>query len=368
MSVDVQEEFLKLVAFNSPSKQEGKLAEYLKRRLQDLGAQVHEDDSAAKTGSDTGNLIAVIPGNQQDVPVILLSAHMDTVASTEGMIPEIRNGIIYSDGQTILGADDKAGIAVILAVLSKIQENKSYRHGPIEVLLTVQEEIGLYGVKNLNYALQAAYGYILDGDGPAGTIVNAAPSHYTLDLVIEGKAAHAGLEPEAGINAIVVAAKAIAELKSGRIDEETTSNFGIISGGTARNVVAERVKITAEARSRNPVKLETEVRKILDQFKIIAENCEAHFSYEKELAYEGFTVDPEHPSITKLIEAGKRIGIHTELKPTGGGLDANILNSRGIPCLALGLGNDKPHTHEEFVDIRQMEKSVEWLLAALCYQ
>lgn len=368
MSIEIKEEFLKLVSINSPSKNERNLAEYLKIRLRELGAQVDEDDSAIKTGGNTGNLIAVVPGNQEGAPTILLSAHMDTVAPTEGMIPQIRDGIIYSDGQMILGADDKAGIAVILTVLSRLQEDKSLLHGPIEVLLSVQEEIGLYGVKNLNYELKAAYGYILDGDGPAGTIVNAAPSHVTLELLVEGKAAHAGLEPETGINAIVVAAKAIADLKSGRIDEETTTNFGIISGGTARNIVAEKVKITAEARSRNREKLENEVAKILIQFQETAEKNHARFYCKKELAYEAFHIDPNHPSVIKLVEAGKGLGIKTDLKPTGGGLDANILNSRGIPCLALGLGNDKPHTNEEFVDVAQMRKSVEWLLAALCYK
>jgi len=367
MSINVTDEFLKLVSIDSPSKKEGKLADYLKRRLKELGADVYEDHSAARTGSDTGNLIAVLPGNCEGAPVIMLAAHMDTVASTEGMTPRIEEGVIYSDGQTILGADDKAGIAVILAVLSRLQEDEHILHSPVEVVLTVQEEIGLYGIKNLDYALKADFGYVLDGDGPVGTVVHAAPSHITLDMVVQGKAAHAGLAPETGVNAIVVASKAIADLKSGRIDQETTSNFGIITGGTARNVVAEKVQITAEVRSHDQAKLEIETDKILEKFEIVAAKNQANFSYTKELAYEAFCIDPAHPAVQNLREAGKTLGIHTELTSTGGGLDANILNSRGIPCLALGLGNHNPHTREEYVEIDQMEKSVEFVLEALSY-
>jgi len=363
--VSVKDEFFKLVSIDSPSTKEGQLADYLKKRLKHLGAKVYEDNSAGKTGSDTGNLIAIIPGNQENAPPILLAAHMDTVVPTEGIVLEIKDGLICSDGKTILGADDKAGIAVILEVLSMIQEDKTIRHGPLEILLTVQEEVGLIGVKNLEYGLLAEYGYILDGDGPVGTVINAAPSHITLDLTMEGKAAHAGLEPEKGINAIVLAAQAISSLRSGRLDEETTSNFGIINGGKGRNVVPDKVEIKAEVRSRSREKLEKETDRMIKAFADIAARNQALFSYNQELAYESFTVESSHPAVLNVLEAGKRLDTEVILKATGGGLDANILNSRGIPCVALGLGNANPHTNEEYISIEQLEKSVHFLLAIL---
>lgn len=364
MVIDVVEEFIILTAINSPSKKEGRLASYLKKKLLDLGAEVYEDNSAARTGSDTGNLVAVYPGDKKK-PTIMLTAHMDTVAQIKGMVPQIKDGVIYSDGKTILGADDKAGIAVIVSVLSLLQEDRDIPHGSIEILFTVQEEVGLIGVKNLDYKLQSQYGYVLDGDGPVGTVVNSSPSHITLDIVVEGKAAHAGLAPETGINAIVVASEAIASIPSGRLDEETTSNFGIISGGRGRNVVADRVEITAEVRSRDKEKLMRETQKVINRFEETAAKHKAKLNITKELAYEAFSITPKHPVITNAIKAGKSIGIEVKLKATGGGLDANILNARGIPCIALGLGNDNPHTNEEYVIIEEMKKAVKFLLAIL---
>jgi len=362
--MNIVEEFLKLVGINSPSGAERELASYLKERLKQLGAEVYEDGSAEKTGSNTGNLLARYPGKVAK-PTILLAAHMDTVAPTEGLRPEIRDGVIYSEGNSILGADDKAGIAVILGVLQNLRDNPDLQYGPVEILFTVQEEVGLKGVKNLAYPLQADYGYVLDGDGPAGTIVNASPSHITLDIVVEGKAAHAGLAPEMGINAIVVASEAIAGVRSGRLDEETTSNFGLISGGKARNVVADRVEIQAEVRSRNQDKLKKETEVILAKFEEVTAKYQAKLSVNKELAYEAFTIDPAHPVISNAFKAGQRLGIEVKVQATGGGLDANILNSRGIPCVALGLGADKPHTNEEYVNIAEMQKSVEFITCIL---
>ena len=359
MVINICEEFLKLTSINSPSLKEGQLASYLKARLKEFGAQVREDNSARLTGSDTGNIIAVYPGNREK-PAILLSAHMDTVQATEGMIPQIKDGIIYSDGRTILGADDKVGIAIILAVLSSLDD--TVPHGPIEILFSVQEEIGLIGVKNLDYEFKAKYGYVLDGDGPVGTIVNASPSHITLDLIVEGKAAHAGLVPELGINAIVVAAKAIAGITSGRLDDETTSNFGIINGGKGRNIVADRVEIKAEVRSRNKEKLEKETENIVNQFIETAKNNGAEFKFDRNFAYEAFFIDPKHPAITHSIKAGEKLGLKVYLKATGGGLDANILNAKGITCVALGLGNENPHANEEYAIISELERGRQFLL------
>jgi len=364
MPINIIDEFIKLTSISSPSKKEGALASYLKKRLKSFGAEVYEDNSAEFTGSDTGNLLARFPGNKK-APAVLLAAHMDTVEPTEGMSPQIRDGIIYSDGQHILGADDKAGIAVILGVLSALQEDETIQHGPLEMLFTVQEELGLIGVKHLNFEFESQLGYVLDGDGPVGTIVNASPSHITLDLTIEGKAAHAGLAPESGINAIVVASEAISKIPSGRLDEETTSNFGTISGGKGRNIVADRVDIKAEVRSRNKIKLANETEKIIKTFTDTANRYQARFIYQKELAYESFSIDPTHPVINHAIRAGRGLGIDVVLKATGGGLDANILNSKGISCVALGLGNGNPHTKEEYAIMEELSKAKDFMLAII---
>jgi len=359
--IKVSEEFLHLISINSPSGKEGQLANYLKERLTEFGAIVFEDDSTSVTGSDTGNLVAQYPGDQSK-PSILLAAHMDTIASTEGMVPQIKDGVIYSDGKNILGADDKAGIAVILGVLSYLQEDKSISHGPVEILFTVKEETGLIGIKNLGYSLQSKFGYVLDGDGPVGTLVNASPSHIMLDLTIEGKAAHAGLAPESGINAIVVAARAIGGLNSGRLDEETTSNFGIINGGKGRNIVADQVEVKAEVRSRNRKKLDLETDKIIGFFQKTTREHQAGLNYNKVLAYDAFAIDPKHPVLAYAIQAGEKLGLEINIKATGGGLDANILNARGVTCVALGLGNDNPHTNEEYAVIDELEKARQFLL------
>ncbi|MGI5902509.1 MAG: M20/M25/M40 family metallo-hydrolase [Desulfitobacteriia bacterium] len=369
MRIDVTDEFLKLVAINSPSGEEGELAKYLVQKLRELGAEAFEDNSASLTGSNTGNIIGLFPGNPEK-PTILLAAHMDTVEPTTGMIPQVKDGKIYSDGQNILGADNKAGLAVILSVLQtlKLEESSdpvSVEHGPIEILFTVQEEVGLKGIKNCDYQFQAQYGYVLDGDGPVGTIVNASPSHITLDLTVEGKAAHAGLEPEMGVNAIVVSSEAIAGLPFGRLDQETTSNLGVISGGKARNIVADRVNIKAEVRSRKRERLEEETAKIITKFTNTAQKFGAQFKYEKEMAYEAFTIDPQHPTIIRAIKAGQKMDIDVTWKATGGGLDANILNARGLACVALGLGNEKPHSYEEYADIAELEKARRFIVEIL---
>ena len=264
MKINAVEEFMALASLNSPSRREAPVAAYLVNRLREMGLSPEVDDSAPRSGSDTGNVIVRVPGNTAGATV-LLCAHMDTVGPTEGMVPVLRDGVITSNGETVLGADDKAGIAIILAALSELLLGDT-PHGPIEVVFTVQEEVGLFGATYLNAELKADFGYILDGDGPVGNIANQAPSKVDLDFVLEGRAAHAGISPEAGINAIVAAAKAIARLRTGRIDAHTTSNVGVISGGKARNIVPDRAEVAVEVRSTDTAKLEREVQAVLDAF------------------------------------------------------------------------------------------------------
>ena len=362
MKINIVEEFVALASLNSPSRREAPVADYLIKRLGELGRAVTVDDSAALTGSDTGNIIVRVPGNATG-PTILLCAHMDTVGPTEGMTPVIRDGVIYSNGETVLGADDKAGIAIILAVIAELQAEDA-PHSDIEIVFSVQEEVGLFGVKHLNADLHAAFGYILDSSEEVGSIINQAPSKVDLDFVLEGKAAHAGVCPEKGINAIVAAASAIARLRTGRIDAQTTSNVGVISGGKARNIVPDRAEVAIEVRSIDKEKLEREVEAVLTAFDEAAASG-ARVTARRDAPFETFLIPETHPAITNAFRAARSIGIEPRLRTTGGGMDANVFNSRGLPCVGLGLGVGDPHSPQEHISVAQLEAGVMFLKALL---
>jgi len=362
---NVIEQFVTLASINSPSREEGAVAEYLVSRLKEIGADdVRTDDSAEKTGSDTGNVLAAFSGTARNAPRILLCSHMDTIGETEGMRPVLRNGCIYSNGKTVLGADDKAGIAVILCAIQALQ-SQNIPFGDLQVVFTVQEEVGLIGAKNLDTELKADFGFILDGDGPVGTIIHRLSAKVNLDLVMTGKAAHAGICPEEGVNAVVAAATAISQLQSGRIDPETTSNFGKISGGKARNMVPDRAEITAEVRSLNPAKLDREVKAVLETFRKVSEAFNAPLTVRQETSYRSFTISERHPAVDLALRAAPKIGIAPCLASTGGGLDANVFNERGLTCVGLGLGIENAHSPQEYIPTAQLEAGVRFLVAIL---
>ncbi len=249
--------FLDLVRIDSPSGQEAVIGRDLQVRLTSLGLTTEIDEH--------GNVIGRLEGDGDQW--LLLSAHMDTVGKDTGIHPVIRDGIISSDGTTILGGDDKSGVAAILETIAVIQEHH-LPHPPLEVVITVGEEVGLLGAKLVDKStLRAKQGVVMDAGGPIGHIVISAPGQDSLQITVHGVAAHAGSEPEKGINAIRVAAEAIATMPLGRIDFETTSNVGIIEGGTARNIVPDIVKITGEARSRDAKKLDKLTASIVDAFQ-----------------------------------------------------------------------------------------------------
>jgi tripeptide aminopeptidase len=328
-----------------------------------MGIEAMVDDSAPRTGSDTGNILVRVPGNTPG-PTVLLCAHMDTIAPTEGMVPVLRDGVITSNGETVLGADDKAGIAILLSVLADLQGG-GLPHSDLEMLFTVQEEVGLVGAKCLHAELKAAFGYVLDGDGPVGNIINQTPSKVDLDFVLTGKAAHAGGRPEEGINAIVVAATAIARLRTGRIDPRTTSNVGLISGGRIRNMVADRAEVIMEVRSTDRARLETEVQAILDSFREAASSAGAGLSVRKDMPFETFTVSETHPVVANAFRAARALGIEPRLRTSGGGMDANVFNGRGLPCVVLGIGIEDSHSPTEHIAVAQLERGVRFIEALL---
>jgi len=335
--------FLSLVRVDSPSGEEAVMAQELAARFRRLGLTVELDS--------LNNLVARLPGRGNPV---LLAAHMDTVMPGRGIQPLVKDGVVYSDGTTILASDDKSGIAVILEVLQTLLE-QNLPHPPIEAVITVQEETGLVGAKGLDLSrLQARMGISLDTGGPAGTIVVAAPSADLMSAVVHGKAAHAGAHPELGINAIVVAAEAIHNMRLGRVDVETTANIGVIRGGIARNIVPDRVELTGEARSHQLSKLEAQMGSMVEALQSAARQHQATVDVKVDRSYTGYAFTENDLMVSKLMAACRGAGVDPHLVPTGGGSDANIFNAQGMQVVNTSPGMAGVHTTAEHVALSDM--------------
>ena len=349
--------FLELVQIDSPSGYEAEISAHLKALLTQLGGDVHADT--------TGNLVAYFPGTREGDPV-MLNAHMDTVGTDRGIKPVVREGVIYSDGTTILGADDKSGVAVILEVVRALQESEDVSYPPLDVVFTVGEEQGLIGARALDVGLvRARKGLVLDSGGPIGTIIVAAPYQDKHWIRVLGRASHAGAEPEKGINAIKVAAEAIAAMRLGRIDEETTANVGVIQGGVATNIVPERVEIQSEARSRTEVKLVAQSEHMIAAFHDAARRHGARVEVEQKRLYDGYRHTPDSPLVRWVAEAARALGFEPIYKEAGGGTDANILNKKGIASVVISTGQADVHTHNEHIAIEDMVNCARWVVEAL---
>lgn len=348
------EEFLELVKIDSPSGKERQLAGAVKKKLLLMGLTVFEDEAKKAVNGNCGNLFAYLKGNCPAAPTLLFSAHLDRVKPGEGIRPLLQGGTLYSDGSTILAADDVAGIVQILEGIRHLQET-SAPYGNIEILLTVGEEASLMGSRYVDPALlQAKIGYVLDGEGEVGTIINRAPAQENLTVTITGKAAHAGICPEKGINAVQVAARAISGMKLGRIDGETTANIGLISGGKAANIVCEEVVIACEARSLNPHKLEKQLKHMSQKFHNAARQSGAVVSLEKGPCYPAIYIGENEAPVALAVKAVQRLGLQPKVIGTGGGSDANILNGKGIPTVVLGVGYENIHSTKESMRVEQL--------------
>jgi len=362
------ETFRSLAATGSVSRREAALAGDLRRKLEALGAEVFIDDTAPKTGSDTGNLIARLKGTCA-VPALLLNAHMDTVQPGEGVSVQFVDGVFTSDGRTILGADDKSAIAVILETLFVLKE-RGLAHGPLEIVLTVCEETGLAGAKNLDFTqFEAPFGFTLDGSDTEGVIVQA-PSANRFEISVIGKDAHAGAHPEKGINAIHLAAKAMAGLTLGRIDQETTCNIGWIEGGLATNIIPPLVTLRGEARSHDEDKLRQVTANIVNTFeRVIAagrggepQNGLPKVETRVERSYSRTRIPEDLLLVDLARRAADRLGRGMRTKISGGGSDANIFFEKGIPLGILGTGMREVHSVREHVRLEDMVRAAELLL------
>lgn len=358
-------EFLELVQIDSETKYETEIAKVLKKKFTDLGVEVFEDDTTAETGHGAGNLICTLQGTKEGIDTIYFTSHMDTVVPGKGIKPSIKDGYVVTDGTTILGADDKAGLAVMLEVIRVLKE-QSIPHGTIQFIITVGEESGLVGAKALDSSLVTAkFGYALDSDGKVGNVIVAAPTQAKVKAVILGKTAHAGVAPEKGVSAITIAAKAIAKMPLGRIDSETTANIGRFEGGTQTNIVCDRVEILAEARSLINEKMEQQVSKMKAAFESAAEEMGGKAEVDVHVMYPGFKFGEGDHVVEVARKAAAKIGRSCELLNSGGGSDANVIAGFGIPTVNLAVGYEEIHTTNERMPIEELNKLAEMVIAII---
>ena len=353
--------FLKLVRMDSESFHEGKVQRFVASEMKKLGCQVYVDKAGKKIGSDAqGNIIATLKGNRAGRP-FLFAAHLDTVQPGRGIKPTVKNGRVTSDGTTILGGDDKTGVALMIELAHVIKEQK-LTHGGVQFVFTLDEESGMHGSKNLDYCkIKAKDGLILDNESLDELLVRG-PAVCDFIVEITGLTAHAGVCPEKGISALEVAAKALSMMKLGRIDAETVCNFGIVSGGQVTNAVMPKINLKGEARSLNPKKLQKQIKHMKDCFakaakaftkKIEGKTVHPQIDIQTPQRYGTLNVAVTAPAVKLTLAAAKRHGVKMRPVPSGGGCDANVFSSHGIVAPNLGLGVQKCHTPQEYVDLKE---------------
>ena len=354
------DDFFQLAQTDSLSGQERPVADLIRSKLEEMGLNPWEDDAGKAVNGNAGNVLAKLPGTGAG-PTILLCAHMDTVEPGLSVRPQLRDGVIRSAGDTVLGADDKAGVVAILEALRWVLQ-QNIRHGGLEVVFTIWEENGLLGSKNLDYsALEAKMGFVLDSNGLPGAIVTTAPSHDKINAVIKGRSAHAGIAPEAGVSAIQIAAHAIAGMELGRIDEETTCNIGIISGGKATNIIPDLATLEGEARSLTAEKRAFRTREICRVIEETAARFGGRAEFRVETEYHEFNLAEDSLPVRVAADAAKELGLPFSVNKTGGGSDANVFNKIGLPTVVLGIGMKQVHTTEEYIRVEDLLNNVRYL-------
>ncbi|HEU4437615.1 MAG TPA: M20/M25/M40 family metallo-hydrolase [Methylomirabilota bacterium] len=358
----LKDEFIELTSIASPSRREGTIARRLEAILKGMGASVEVDGAGERVGGDTGNLLARFPGNTPGAPAFLLSGHMDTVGPAEAIHPVVEGDVVRTDGTSVLGGDDKAGVVAILEAIRTLRE-RAIPHGDIEVVLTICEEYGLLGAKHFDTGrLRARRGLVLDVDGVC-ELITRAPAANRVTFTVHGLAAHAGICPEQGMSAIQIAAEAIAAMRLGRLDAETTANLGVIQGGLAGNIVPASLSVRGETRSLSLEKLEAQtahMRRCFDEaaarrvVRIGDREHRARVEAQVERQYSRLDV-PEDAGIVRLVQSAARAAGRTcATRSTGGGSDANVFAERGLEVANLACGMREIHTVNEWVDVRDL--------------
>ncbi|MCG8473664.1 MAG: M20/M25/M40 family metallo-hydrolase [Desulfobacterales bacterium] len=360
--------FIRLAETDSPSRKEKAVSEILAEELTALGAEVSFDNAHEACGSQTGNLFAKLSGNV-DLPPILLSGHMDTVTPADGVKVAFDGEVFRSEGETVLGGDDKSALVIVLEVLESLKE-KGLPRPPVEIVFTVCEEVGLLGAKAFDSdQLQSKMGYVLDCQNTEAVVTNA-PYAIGYSAHVYGLSAHAGMAPERGINAIAIASDAITRISCGRIDHETTCNIGKITGGAATNIVPDKVVVTGEARSHSKEKLDAVVNNIKNAFQEAVERAGGdgelpRYELEVKEDFPGTHVPYDHPVVALAQEAGKSLGRTIVTERAGGGSDANVFFGKGIMAGVLGTGMTDVHTTNESITLSDMTACAELLFTIL---
>ena len=360
---DLLDLFVRLVEIPSPSGHERAVADFILAYLRDRGLEPTEDDSGPLTGSDSGNITVHVPGEGRGTP-LLIAAHMDTVAVDGPITAVVEGGVVRSAGDTILGADDKAACTALLALLTDLASSPP--PCSLTAVFSTCEEIGLRGAKALDLAgLDARAGFVLDSAGPVGDVVTRAPSQKMLAAVFHGVAAHAGIAPETGRSAIAAAAAAIAAMKLGRIDEQTTANIGLISGGSAVNVVPERCRIEGEVRSHDPSALAAHTGGLVDAVQLAAGLAGIDVEVSVHDAFTGFALADDALPVRIARAALRDVGIEPRTRARGGGSDVNVYNAAGLPSVNLSQGAEKIHTPDEYLPVERLGETYRLLHALL---
>jgi len=353
--------FLKYIQIDSESFDEKNMAEAVMADLAEIGCEVYTDSCGEKFGSNAGNVYATLKGDETKEP-ILFSAHMDTVKPGIGVKPIIKDGVIYSDGTTVLGGDDKSGIAAVVEALRTVKE-ENLNHPTIEVVFSICEEVGLLGSANMDYGrITAKKAAVLDSSGDAGKIITSAPGQIRIDGYFVGKSAHAGIAPENGISAIQIAAEAVSNMKLLRIDKETTANIGTFSCEGATNIVAEKVHFVAEARSLNREKLAAQTLHMTQCIDAACKKFGGKFEGKVHELYQPYAKADDDSFVQEVVAACENVGLKAEIASTGGGSDANNMNQNGIAAVVLGTGMTDVHTVNESITIENLENTAKLVL------
>ncbi len=356
---------MQLIAIDAVSLHEKPLADHLLRTLSELGVEAEMDAAAGRIGGNSGNLLARLPGNAAVGSPVLLIAHMDTVASTSGVRPVQENGTIRSDGTTILGADNRAGVALILYLVEELMQ-RPRSHRPLEIVFTVAEELGMLGALQLDFRrLQARQAFIFDCSAGPGSYVERTPSAYDFKLDLFGAPSHSAVAPEKGVNALQMALMVMNHFPVGRINEHSVANIGTVHGGTADNVVPGQVTLTGEFRSFEGSEIERMQNLLHDHSRSAADALGGRTDLTFALGFTGFHLSQDDAAVRSLLQAFRHLHVTPNPMTYYGGSDANVFNAHGISTVNMGIGAQGAHSHQESIRMADLEKGVEIVLQVL---
>lgn len=372
VQAELQALLTELCEVPSPSRHERAVADLITARFRAIGASVREDGAGAAVGGDTGNLIAELPGakrGRDDRPLrVVLCAHMDTVPLVQGepLRAVAEGSVVRSTGRQILGADDKAGVAIVLTLMARLATLPAQERPTLVAAITVCEELGLKGAHHLDVAaLHGDFGYCFDGEVPVGELIAGAVYKEALTLTVRGRRAHAALEPELGVHAILAAAEVVRAFPMGRVADDQVANIGSVQGGGASNVVPDQVVLTGEARAFSEARLEELVGRVRSGAEAAVTPLGASVALERTRLYDGYDLAEEAEPFRRLVDTAPRHGVVPRKVVSIGGSDTNVLNQKGLPTVNVGMSMHEIHGVREWIDTADLARVVAWVEDAL---